>query len=129
MMATDASDLLRFAHIALHSLDSMRHGNYQFYSESQRTDHREGIMMTGELIQAMQEDRRMELHYQPIYCLKTDMIISVEALVRLRTREGEIIPPDDFIDVAERTGLIVPLGAWVMKKACIQLALWQKKWR
>ena len=123
--ATDASDLLRFAHIALHSLDSDRHGNYQFYSENQRTDHREGIMMTGELIQAMQEDR-MELHYQPIYCLKSDMIVSVEALVRLRTREGEIIPPDDFIDVAERTGLIVPLGAWVMKKACMQLASWQK---
>jgi len=123
--ATDASDLLRFAHIALHSLDSDRHGNYQFYSEDQQADHRQGMMMTGELIQAMQDDR-MELLYQPIYCLKTDMIVAVEALVRLRTVAGELISPDEFIEVAERSGLIVPLGAWVMKQACIQLATWQQ---
>lgn len=123
--ASNAADLLRFAHIALNSLDSNRHGNYQFYSEDQQADHRHGIMMTGELIHAMQDDR-MELLYQPIYCMKTDMIISTEALVRLRTVDGDLTSPSEFIEVAERSGLIVPLGAWVIKEACMQLATWQK---
>jgi diguanylate cyclase (GGDEF)-like protein len=121
----NAKDLLRCAHIALHTLDSARHGNYQFFIEDQRASHHLGMTMTGELIQAMQDDR-MELLYQPIYCMNTDRIVGLEALVRLRSVAGELLMPEDFIDVAERSGLIVPLGMWVMKQACLQLAQWHK---
>jgi len=72
----NAKDLLRCAHIALHTLDSARHGNYQFFIEDQRASHHLGMTMTGDLIQAMQDDR-MELLYQPIYCMATDRIVGL----------------------------------------------------
>jgi diguanylate cyclase (GGDEF)-like protein len=123
--ARGAGELLRFAHIALHTLDATRHGNFQVFSQELRTRHCEGMTMTGELIQAMQ-DNRIELMYQPIYSMSTDFIVGVEALVRLRTTDGELILPDEFIDVAERSGLIVPLGEWIVQQACSQLAQWQE---
>ncbi|MDP4599355.1 MAG: GGDEF domain-containing phosphodiesterase [Pseudomonadales bacterium] len=122
--ARSAGDLLRFAHIALHTLDTGRHGSYQVFSQALRTRHCQGMTMTGELIQAMQ-DNRIELMYQPIYNMRTDYVVGVEALVRLRTTTGELLAADEFIDVAERSGLIVPLGEWIIRQACSQLAEWQ----
>jgi PAS domain S-box-containing protein len=67
----------------------------------------------------------MILHYQPIVCLRTGRLAGFEALVRW-PRDGQLISPADFIPIAEDTGLIVPLGAWVIGEACRQLAAWHE---
>jgi EAL domain-containing protein (putative c-di-GMP-specific phosphodiesterase class I) len=69
----------------------------------------------------------LELHYQPIHDVPRGVIMGVEALVRWRHPERGLIPPDRFIGVAERTGVIEALGAWVMDTACAQLRAWNDR--
>ncbi|MCB1645818.1 MAG: EAL domain-containing protein [Pseudomonadales bacterium] len=120
-----AEDLLRFSGIALHNISQTRQGTALFYTDHQQALHSRKVNMTGELLQAMQ-DERIELHYQPIYCVDSDEMIALEALVRMRTPEGGLVPPDQFIETAEQTGLIIPLGNWIINQACQQLATWHK---
>ena len=72
------------------------------------------------------EQQRFVLHYQPQYAIDTQRIIGVEALVRMVTATGDLVGPDQFIGLAEETGLIVPLGRWVLETACQQLKQWQR---
>src|SRR5689334_22454950 len=65
------------------------------------------------------------LLYQPVYDIESGRMSAAEALVRWQHPERGLIPPGDFIPVAERSGLIVPLGAWVLRTACHQLAAWR----
>ncbi|PIQ27037.1 hypothetical protein COW36_03165 [bacterium (Candidatus Blackallbacteria) CG17_big_fil_post_rev_8_21_14_2_50_48_46] len=78
-------------------------------------------------LQLALSDERFELYYQPQFELKTSRIIAVEALLRLRHPEFGMVPPGDFIPVAEDSGLIVPIGTWVLKKACQTLSELQKQ--
>lgn len=73
------------------------------------------------------DNDQLELHYQPIKWLSGDQIMGVEALVRWRSPDGTLVPPGDFIPVAEETGLIRPIGRWVMHEACHQLARWRSE--
>ncbi|MFE1747354.1 EAL domain-containing protein [Coleofasciculus sp. H7-2] len=67
------------------------------------------------------------LHYQPIVCFSTGRITGFEALVRLSHPVRGLVSPVDFIPIAEETGLIIPLGAWVLREACCQMRLWQQE--
>jgi EAL domain-containing protein (putative c-di-GMP-specific phosphodiesterase class I)/CheY-like chemotaxis protein len=68
------------------------------------------------------------VHYQPIVDLENGRLMSVEALARWKHPDGDIIPPDVFIPIAERTGLIIPIGARILNEACQQLATWQREY-
>ena len=74
--------------------------------------------LTGDLI----------VHYQPIVDLANGRMVSIEALARWKHPDGDVIPPDVFIPIAERTGLIIPIGARILNEACQQLASWQQEY-
>lgn len=121
----DADELIRFTHLALHRAEAGNGSNVQYFSRDILSRHRRRLWMENELQQAMAE-QRFTLHYQPQYDLDRHQVIGVEALVRLVTREGDLIPPDDFIGIAEDNGFIVELGQWVIREACRQLAEWRR---
>jgi EAL domain-containing protein (putative c-di-GMP-specific phosphodiesterase class I) len=69
-------------------------------------------------------DGRMEVEYQPVLEFDTGRVLGAEALVRYRDNHGLLVPPNRFVGVAEETGIIIPLGTWVLREACEQLARW-----
>ena len=71
------------------------------------------------------EQKRMLLQYQPLVHSDSGKIVGAEALVRMRKPGGGLVPPGEFIPIAEESGLIIPLGAWVLRAACSQLARWR----
>jgi diguanylate cyclase (GGDEF)-like protein len=121
----DPAELLRFARIALHQADPGQSGACHFYSKHVLNHTRSRFAMISDLMEALREDR-MELYYQPIYDLGNHRMTGVEALVRMRHASGVLIGPDPLINVAEESGLIVPLGRWVLHQACRQLAEWKR---
>ena len=73
------------------------------------------------------ERKEFVLHYQPIISLKNESIIGFEALVRWNHPTRGMVPPNEFIPVAEETGMVLPIGNWIMKEACYQMREWQEK--
>ena len=84
----------------------------------------ERLELTGELQRAIEHDQ-FELDYQPVVALAEEAVVGVEALVRWRHPERGRVPPDHFITLAEDTGMIVPLGLWILETACSQVRGWQ----
>jgi diguanylate cyclase (GGDEF)-like protein len=122
---TDPETLLRYARVALREACPQRGEQCQFFAPEQLSRLRDRMWMAAELEQAL-DQRRLVLHYQPQYAIDTQRVVGVEALVRLQSESGELIGPDQFIELAEETGLIVPLGRWVIEEACQELARWRR---
>ncbi|WP_296582081.1 EAL domain-containing protein [Xanthobacter sp.] len=123
--ASDADTLLQHAHSALFEAKSRDGRTYAFYTDALTRDARARIQLVANLRRALTE-HEFTVHYQPIVRLEDQAIVGAEALVRWVTPEGEMIGPDRFIPVAEETGLIVPLGDFVLAAACTQMARWRK---
>jgi diguanylate cyclase (GGDEF)-like protein/PAS domain S-box-containing protein len=123
---SDAETLVKNADIALYRAKEHGRNNYQMYTPSMNARAMEQLALENRLRRAL-ERQEFILHYQPIVDISNRNLSGMEALVRWRSPEGELVSPLDFIPLAEDTGLIVPLGEWVLQSACVQNRSWQNQ--
>ena len=117
-------ELMRHADVALFKAKQEGRNRYCFFSEELGQRMLERHQQEQHLRNAI-EHNRLEVYFQPKVALETGRIIGAEALVRIRSEDGKMVSPADFIPLAEETGLIVPLGKAVMIKSCQQAAAWR----
>jgi diguanylate cyclase (GGDEF)-like protein/PAS domain S-box-containing protein len=121
----DPDSLLKNADNALHQAKKMGKNVYSYYTASMQDFVRSRLELEHSLRVALQREQ-FELYYQPKVELSENKVIGFEALIRWKHPEKGMISPYDFIPLAEETGLIVPIGEWVMESAIQQIAIWQK---
>jgi diguanylate cyclase (GGDEF)-like protein/PAS domain S-box-containing protein len=124
--APRGEQLLRDAEVALERARQGGPGRFALYEDSMRSDVAERLAVEHDLRLALR-DGLLHLRYQPIVDLGTGSLAGVEALVRWEHPERGVLLPKQFISLAEDTGLIVPLGRWVLEEACRQGATWQRQ--
>jgi diguanylate cyclase (GGDEF)-like protein len=121
----EPESLLKHADLAMYQAKQQARGGYRFFSASMNEEMEKRMLMEGSLRRAL-ERKEFVLHYQPRVSIKTGYITGVEALLRWQHPERGLVPPLDFIPLAEETGLIVPIGAWVVGEACGQMQAWRQ---
>lgn len=122
--AANAEDLLRDAQTAISKAKSKGRGRCETFSPEMRTKLSNRIWIEADLRDAI-ERQELLLYYQPLVCLKTMKLAGFEALIRWQHPVKGMIPPGEFISVAEDTGLIIPIGQWVLEVACKQAQKWR----
>ena len=119
-------DLLRHADAAMYQAKKQGGSGFQFCSEELDARAHKALELEGDLRQALQLGSFV-LHYQPKARIATGTVDGCEALVRWEHPQKGMISPDDFIPLAEETGLIIDLGTWVLREACRQFKIWQSE--
>jgi diguanylate cyclase (GGDEF)-like protein/PAS domain S-box-containing protein len=120
----DAETLIKNADMAMYHAKERGRGNFQFFEAEMNLKAVERQSMESELRRALEENEFL-LHYQPKVNLETGEITGVEALIRWEPPDRGLVPPSQFVPIAEDCGLIIPIGRWVMREACTQARAWQ----
>jgi diguanylate cyclase (GGDEF)-like protein len=116
----DSSDALKDTNIALKRAKTHQRSGYCYFTRSMGVEIRNRVHMMHELRTAIEENH-LYLVYQPQIDMRSGLAIGAEALIRWKTPDGQFIPPDQFIPIAEYSGLIVDIGEWVLRSACFEL--------
>jgi diguanylate cyclase (GGDEF)-like protein/PAS domain S-box-containing protein len=121
----DVDVLMKNADTAMYHAKDKGRNNFQFFSPAMTAAATERLEIERDLRIAL-KNRQFELHYQPQVCASKGLVRGVEALIRWRHPERGLIPPLKFIPVAEETGVIEAIGAWVLEEACRQMSEWRQ---
>jgi diguanylate cyclase (GGDEF)-like protein/PAS domain S-box-containing protein len=122
--ANDVSQVLRNADSALSKAKSSGRENYAFYSQELTAHARQRVELASALRHAL-DNQELRVYYQPLTCLRSQEMIGVEALVRWQHPQRGLVAPGEFIPVAEESGLIGAIDAWVLEQSCRQMVAWQ----
>ena len=121
---TDVDTLLRNADAAMYHAKGTGRNNYQFFTQDMNARALERLSLEHSLRRALERDE-LRLHFQPQYSLADGCMVGMEALLRWEHPEQGLVLPGQFIEFAEESGLILPIGEWVLKEACRQNRAWQ----
>ncbi|MGZ4202202.1 MAG: putative bifunctional diguanylate cyclase/phosphodiesterase [Thermoleophilaceae bacterium] len=124
--AAESDDLIRHADIAMYAAKDAGRGHHQVFQYDMAREFGELLALEGELRAAL-DNGDFQLHYQPEIDVDNRRIVGVEALLRWESATRGFVPPSEFIPIAEATGLILPLGDYVVHEACRQTAAWLKE--
>lgn len=121
-----ADILLRSGDLAMYQVKQAGRNGYQFFSSEMNKSMTERYRMKVALHEAL-DRHEFELYFQPIVDHASQHIVSMEVLLRWHRTDNELVPPDKFIPLAEESGLIIPIGAWVLRTACQQIESWRRQ--